>query len=213
MKHNTDELHRMVQHVSSSEDLAELSQSAAAAKQTGATLAARQAEVLESVSQELLCSPEIIRCSLPAAWCIACPQKEGCHLTGVRSVLALWEACHLLHSTCSLGTHRQGEMAQWVPQKQQWNSLHFILTRAGFLHWCQSFEEPRPLDCLNLVRCQFQAGEAPILNLIESSNHALNLFGHKTRIISLKANSIEDCCEWAIGLREAIAKATGRTPD
>ena len=64
----------MLQRVSSSEDLLELSQSAAAAKQTGATLAARQAEILDSVSQELLCSPEIIRCNLLAAWCISCPQ-------------------------------------------------------------------------------------------------------------------------------------------
>lgn len=74
MKHNTEELHSLLQRVSSSEDLLELSQSAAAAKQTGATLAARQAKMLESVSQELLCSPEIIRCNLLAAWCICCPQ-------------------------------------------------------------------------------------------------------------------------------------------
>ena len=44
-------------------DLAGLVADADTAVATGADLAVRQAEALESASQELLCSPEIIRCA------------------------------------------------------------------------------------------------------------------------------------------------------
>lgn len=40
----------------------QLAAAAAAAHSSGAALAARQAEALHSVRQELLCSPEIVRC-------------------------------------------------------------------------------------------------------------------------------------------------------
>ena len=90
----------MLQRVSSSEDLLELSQSAAAAKQTGATLAARQAEILESVSQELLCSPEIVRCNLIAAWCICPTDRSDFSSQESAESWFWWDASyHLLHST------------------------------------------------------------------------------------------------------------------
>ena len=102
MKHNTEELHSMLQRVSSSEDLLELSQSAAAAKQTGATLAARQAEILNAVSQELLCSPEIIRCNLLAAWCMTCSQAGANSSHSEPSAVPWFAGCRLPPASVNL---------------------------------------------------------------------------------------------------------------
>ncbi len=53
-------------------------------------------------------------------------------------------------------------------------------------------------------RCQFETGEAQAqeFNLIEV---AAGMFGRSRRLI-FKASSMEECCEWAIVLREAIAE-------
>jgi hypothetical protein len=75
---------------------------------TSEQLAARQAEVVSSVSQELFCSPEIIR---------------------------------------------QGPMELWQPKSSSWAAAHFVLTRAGFLHWFKSMDDVTPLEPpLNLCR-------------------------------------------------------------
>lgn len=52
----------LARQVSAEDDLAELLASATAAQQTVQTLAQRQAAALEDVTQELLASPEILRC-------------------------------------------------------------------------------------------------------------------------------------------------------
>ena len=62
MKADTAPLLRTAEQIDGEADLAELTASSAAAAETGAALGARQAEALEAASQELLCSPEIIRC-------------------------------------------------------------------------------------------------------------------------------------------------------
>lgn len=75
---------------------------------TSKALAERQAEAVSSVSQELFCSPEIIR---------------------------------------------QGPMDMWQSKNSTWVSAHFVLTRAGFLHWFKSMEDVVPQDTpLNLCR-------------------------------------------------------------
>lgn len=55
-------LQALVHRISANEDLAELSASAAAAQQTVEALAQRQAAALEDIREELLASPEILRC-------------------------------------------------------------------------------------------------------------------------------------------------------
>lgn len=64
MKADTAPLLRSAEQIDGEADLEELTASSEAAVETGATLAARQADALESASQELLCSPEITRCML-----------------------------------------------------------------------------------------------------------------------------------------------------
>lgn len=104
---------------------------------------------------------------------------------------------------------RQGDMARWLPVSNMWQECHFVLTRAGFLHWFHDMEHVRPLDCLNLARCQFEAGEAPTFNLVENNTGRLWFVSNWLRTVAFKAPSVEDCCEWAIALREAIAAARG----
>lgn len=68
-------------------------------------------------------------------------------------------------------------------------------------------EEPRvsvvlscSVNALWLCRCQFETGEAPEFNLVEMGP---GMFGRSRRLI-FRASTVEECCEWAIGLREAI---------
>ena len=104
---------------------------------------------------------------------------------------------------------RQGGMSRWLPVSNMWQECHFVLTRAGFLHWFLDTEHVRPVDCLNLARCQFEAGEAPTFNLVENNTGRIWFFSNWLRTVAFKAPSVEDCCEWAIALREAIANAHG----
>ena len=67
---------------------------------------------------------------------------------------------------------------------------------------CTCTESP----LLRACRCQFETGEAQAqeFNLIEL---AAGVFGRSRRLI-FKASSMEECCEWAIVLREAIAESS-----
>lgn len=58
---------------------------------------------------------------------------------------------------------------------------------------------------LNLSRSSFEAGAAPAFHLVEAGSGGWGLVGRGSRKITLQAASVEECCEWAIALREAIA--------
>ncbi|KAL3135857.1 hypothetical protein ABBQ32_007413 [Trebouxia sp. C0010 RCD-2024] len=163
-KETAEGLRAMTGDMVSSSDLADLTRSAEAVEERSKELASKQAETLEQVAEELLCSPEIIR---------------------------------------------QGDMARWLPVSNMWQDCHFVLTRAGFLHWFHDMEHVRPLDCLNLACCQFEAGEAPTFNLVENHTGKLWFFSSWLRTVAFKAPDVDECCEWAIALREAIATAHG----
>lgn len=68
---------------------------------TSEALALRQCESLAVLSQELFCSPDIIR---------------------------------------------QGSMDLWNPRTSSWGCCHFVLTRAGFLHWFKDINCTTPLE-------------------------------------------------------------------
>lgn len=53
---------------------------------------------------------------------------------------------------CSPEIIRQGDMCYWQPRTSEWVEAHFVLTRAGCLHWFASMEEAAPVDVLNLAR-------------------------------------------------------------
>ena len=64
VKDGVESLRSMTGDIVSSSDLADLTKSAQAVEARSQELASKQAEALELVSEELLCSPEIIRCGL-----------------------------------------------------------------------------------------------------------------------------------------------------
>ena len=97
-------------------------------------------------------------------------------------------------------------MARWVSGSGKWADCHFILTRSGFLHWLADAADIAPLGSLNLGKCQFEAGEAPKFNI----NEQLGGLFAKGRRMCFEASSVEDCCEWAIALRETIAAHKAR---
>ena len=95
-------------------------------RSTNQALAARQAESLSNVSQELFCSPEIVR---------------------------------------------QGPMGLWRPKTSSWEDVHFVLTRAGFLHWFSSMEDVAPQEApLNLSRLGCRATAAWIGEIIRPAS-------------------------------------------
>lgn len=59
-------------------------------------------------------------------------------------------------------------MALFHPASGRWADRHFVLTKAGFLHWLASMDELEPLDCLNLSRCQFESSQDAQINIAES---------------------------------------------
>ena len=63
-KDGVESLRGMTGDIISSSDLAELTRSAQAVEARSQELASKQAQSLEQVSEELLCSPEIVRYSL-----------------------------------------------------------------------------------------------------------------------------------------------------
>ena len=78
VKDTVESLRAMTGEMVSSSDLADLTRSAEAVEDRSRELASKQAETLEQVSEELLCSPEIIR----QAFCLqvtSCCSRRGCH--------------------------------------------------------------------------------------------------------------------------------------
>ena len=65
MRQDLGNLTRLAGQIDGEADLSDLAKSAEAAAETGRVLAEKQAEALENVSQELLHSPEIIKCEPP----------------------------------------------------------------------------------------------------------------------------------------------------
>ncbi|KAG2450052.1 hypothetical protein HYH02_000156 [Chlamydomonas schloesseri] len=127
---------------------------------------------------------------------------------GARQAECLHSVCHELF--CSPEITRQGDLQVWEPATERWRKCHFVLTRAGYLHWFPKAEEVKPLDGLALARCAFEAGKAPRFNIIETAKGGGWLGGIRGRRLSFQAASVEDCCEWAIAIREAIAVAEGK---
>ncbi|GLC35841.1 hypothetical protein PLESTB_000499900 [Pleodorina starrii] len=125
-----------------------------------------------------------------------------------RQTECLHSVCHELF--CSPEIVRQGDLQVLEPATERWRKCHFVLTRAGYLHWFTRAEEVRPLDSLALGRSTFEAGTAPRFNILEVPKGTSWLGGIRGRRLMFQAASVEECCEWAIAIREAIAVAAGK---
>lgn len=98
---------------------------------------------------------------------------------------------------------RQGTLEVRESGSPHWYPSHFVLTQAGFLYWF-SGKKPGsvPTDSINLAKSSFAGGDPPEFKILEGTQ---GLFGSK-RTIVFKAATIEDCCEWAISIRETLAE-------
>ena len=54
---------------------------------------------------------------------------------------------------------RQGEMQYIDGPVAKWASGHFVLTRAGFLHWFRAMDQVEPIGTLGLARLGLSMGE------------------------------------------------------
>ncbi|GFR41214.1 hypothetical protein Agub_g1886 [Astrephomene gubernaculifera] len=125
-----------------------------------------------------------------------------------RQAECLHSVCH--EWFCSPEIVRQGDLQIWEQTGERWRKCHFVLTRAGYLHWFSRAEDVRPLDGLALGRCTFEAGKAPRFNILETCKGSGWLSGIRGRRVTFQAASVEECCEWAIAIREAISVAAGK---
>ncbi|GLI68925.1 hypothetical protein VaNZ11_013347 [Volvox africanus] len=125
-----------------------------------------------------------------------------------RQAECLHSVCHELF--CSPEIVRQGDLQIWESATQRWRKCHFVLTRAGYLHWFTRAEEVRPLDSLTLARSTFEPSKAPRFNILEVPKSSSWLGGLRGRKLEFQAASVEECCDWAVAIREAIAVATGK---
>eukprot|EP00887_Chlorella_sp_A99_P007200 scaffold2.g7200.t1 len=177
----------LLDEVDAEGDLVAFNQMAASSVRDGEALSQRQAEMLASVSGELLGSPEITR---------------------------------------------QGPIERWDSGPGKWAPSYLVLTRAGFLHafsgapadggpppngrmpvaWWQG-AAVGPVESLNLARCSFEQGEAPVFRLIEQSTGGLTSFGlfaGRAKAVTLKGGSIDNALEWALSIRDQMNAVSGR---
>ncbi len=115
---------------------------------------------------------------------------------------------------CSPEIIKQGGLARSTINGE-WEECHCVLTKAGRLHWfADASSVGKEGGHAVLSRCQFEEGDAPAFYLMESGlpiAKTLAVLGGapKQRRLGFKAASVEECCEWAIALREVIGGGGG----
>lgn len=103
---------------------------------------------------------------------------------------------------------RQGELESRETGCVEWSQSHFVLTQAGFLYWFTGKRAGSvPTDSINLSRSSFTGGNPPEFKISETVQ---GIFSSK-RTLVFRAPTVEDCCEWAISIREIITEAKSNT--
>lgn len=104
---------------------------------------------------------------------------------------------------------RQGDLETWDSDLARWVGGHFVLTQAGYLYGFLGKDRcaPVPSTSLSLARCSFEQGDAPVFSIMEGGAGWTRGW---RRSVKLRAPSVEECCEWAIAVREEIANLQGK---
>lgn len=100
---------------------------------------------------------------------------------------------------------RQGPLQVLDEETRAWVNARFVLTKAGLYWFLTENTTPRPDDSLVLARTSIEQAKAPGLKLVQDGT---SYFSWKRAVI-LRASSIDEYCEWAIALREAIQNIIG----
>jgi hypothetical protein len=101
-----------------------------------------------------------------------------------------------------------------------------VLTQAGFLYLLPptmaakedggeggaptpppSHLPSRPADAICLARCDLDSGDAGTLTLVEAGPSLLPGLA-RGRAVRLRAATVDDGCEWAAALKDAVRRAT-----
>lgn len=101
---------------------------------------------------------------------------------------------------------RQGPLQILDEETRAWKNARFVLTKAGLYWFMPENSTPCPDDYLMLARTSIEQAKAPGLKLVQEGS---TLFSWRRAVI-LRASSIDEYCEWAIALREAIQALMGR---
>lgn len=111
--------------------------------------------------------------------------------------------CHeIFHSPDIL---HQGALQLLEKDSMLWIPAHFVLTRAGLYWFLNQNEGSRPNDFISLSKTSMEQVKAPMFKLVEKGNAYLGGF----RSVVLKAASIDECFDWTVDLREALAHFGG----
>eukprot|EP00210_Caulerpa_lentillifera_P000636 g615.t1 len=107
--------------------------------------------------------------------------------------------CHeIFHSPDILN---QGSLQLLNKDEMLWVTGHFVLTRAGLYWFLHQNEGSRPDDFISLSKTDLEQVKAPLFKLKEKGGTYLG----GARSVVLRAATVEECFNWTVDLREAIA--------
>jgi len=100
---------------------------------------------------------------------------------------------------------RQGSLQVLNKESRSWVNVRCVLTKAGLYWFFEGNNGPRPDDFMVLGRTSIEQAKAPGLKLVQEGS---GYFGSKRAVI-FRASTVDEYCEWAISLREAIQDIKG----
>ncbi|KAI3430402.1 hypothetical protein D9Q98_004997 [Chlorella vulgaris] len=189
-------LEELLRGIDAEADLETFTETAASSVHSAEALSARQREAVDQICSELLGSAEIVRQGTMERWDSSVSRWQSSHLVlsqaGFLHCFALDSAVAKAWAG-SVGSGSGGGSGHSSPGQLCWGGAH---------SWTP------PVESMNLSRCSFEEGEAPVFRIIEASGGGLAsfaLFSGRQRTLTLKAGDVEECMDWAIAVRESIA--------
>ncbi|KAL4422671.1 hypothetical protein ABPG75_008868 [Micractinium tetrahymenae] len=212
-----DDLQELLSQIDAESDLDAFTQTAASSVHSADALSARQREAVDQMCSELLGSGEILRQGSMERWNSASSKWRAGHLVLTRAGFlhfflpesAAAKAAALAAGSSS-GGGNSGGSSNGGQGKGSSGSLRSSPS-GGQLPWGGADSWSPPLESINLSRCSFEQGEAPVFRIIEAGAGALGgfaLFSGRPRTQTLRTAGVEECMDWAISIRETIAACT-----
>ncbi|KAI7845759.1 hypothetical protein COHA_000673 [Chlorella ohadii] len=222
-----DELQGLLSEIDAEADLEAFTQVAASSVHSAEALSARQREAVDQICSELLGSAEIVRQGTMERWDSSCSRWQRGHLVLTRAghlhFFSLDSAAAKAAAASGFAGSGGGESGRSSPGPggatapgggSGGGGSQSRSSSAGQLSWGGASSWTPPVESLNLARCSFEQGEAPVFRIIEAVPGGLATLGGllsaavgggRGRTQTLRAGGIEECMDWAIGIREAIA--------
>ncbi|KAL4448994.1 hypothetical protein ABPG77_007711 [Micractinium sp. CCAP 211/92] len=202
-----DDLQELLSQIDAESDLDAFTQTAASSVHSADALSARQREAVDQICNELLGSAEILRQGSMERWSSASSKWRAGHLVLTRAGFLhffLPESAAAKAAALAAGSSVGSGSAGGKGSSGSLRSS----PSGGQLPWGGADSWSPPLESINLSRCSFEQGEAPVFRIIEAATGALggfSLFSGRPRTQTLRAATVEECMDWAIVLRETIA--------